>query len=62
MKIIIICLSITIICLMVANHQLSAELSAYRQQAATYQLAYERVCKQTRAPVQSNFDRAMAGE
>ena len=48
------------VCMATANHQQALELDRAKQQAETYKAAYERVCRQTRVPVQSNFDQAMA--
>ena len=62
MKYAIISLILTIICLMIANAQLSTELRYWREQADLYQRAYERVCSQTRVPFASNFDSVMAKE
>ena len=60
--IIIFSITIVIICLMVANYQLTSSLEYYKEQYIIYRISYERVCSQTRVPVTSNFDKVMAKE
>jgi len=55
-------ITIIIICLMAANYQLTNSLKYYKEQYIIYRIAYERVCSQTRVPVNSNFDKVMAKE
>ncbi|MHC1624091.1 MAG: hypothetical protein ACXQTR_05830 [Candidatus Methanospirareceae archaeon] len=62
MKYAIILLFITIVCLMIANAQISTELRYWHEQADLYRMAYERVCTQTRVPITTNFDSVMAKE
>ena len=58
----IILLLIALICTHLSLLSVQRQVKYYRQQAATYRQAYERVCRQTRVPVRSNFDGAMAGD